>query len=161
MNVKIDLSRKLEADVSADELLALFDDLEIVLRKFPKIKTLSLIAEHSYQFEMQTIGSSIARIAHDAIFACRFEVDKSKGELRWKALTDVGNTRFNGVLRRGGKGLIVEIKGDVLDVPIPMMYRLVAPAFIQGKFSALADVWLQRLATAAKPNKKKSTRAAA
>ncbi len=161
MNVQIDLSRKLETDVSAGELLALFDDLESVLRKFPKVKKLGLIAEDSYRFEMQTIGSSVAKIAHDAIFACRFEVDKSKGELHWKALNDVGNTRFNGVLRRGSKGLIVEIKGDVLDVPIPLMYRLVAPAFIQGKFSALADVWLQRLAAAAKPDKKKSAGTAA
>ena len=39
------------------------------------------------------------------------------------------------------------MKGELADVPVPLMYRLVAPAFIQGKFTALIDSFLDKLGT--------------
>ena len=59
-----------------------------------------------------------------------------------------GNATLEGRFRLKDLGgqtrLIVEMQGELRDVPVPLMYRLVAPPFIQGRFIYLVDNFLQR-----------------
>ena len=149
MDIKIDVECALASEVSADQLLVVLSDLDATLKKFPKLKKLSKIDGQSYRIDIQTIGSSVAKIAHDASFGAKFAVDQKKAEMRWTPVPGVGNAQLEGCLRHEGSKLTMRVKGEIKDVPVPLMYRLVAPAFIKGKFSALADTWLERLAEAA------------
>lgn len=157
MNIKIDLERHKTVPLTQAQLAGLFADVETTLKKFPKLKKLTGLGTQDFRLDMQTIGSSIAKIAHDVSFGARCALDPKKSELSWKPLPKVGNAQIEGVLRAAGEGkstrLTLHVRGELHDVPVPLMYRLVAPAFIQGKFSALIDAYLEKLAAAAASSK--------
>lgn len=151
MNIKIELERQHGAAVDPQAFGTLLADLESVLKQFPKLRKLSPLEGDSFRIDLKTIGSSVAKIAHDVSFGMACKVDRERGELVWTAMPKVGNAALEGRLGAtgNGQGLRLKVRGELRDVPVPLMYRLVAPAFIQGKFSALADAWLERLAEAA------------
>jgi hypothetical protein len=99
---------------------------------------------------MQTIGSRVAKIAHDVSYGAKYVVDARKGQVTFKPLPKVGNAQVEGGLSLAEEGnqvrLSFHVKGELNDVPVPLIYRLVAPAFIQGKFTALVDAFLQKTA---------------
>ena len=39
--------------------------------------------------------------------------------------------------------LTFRVRGELRDVPVPLLYRVVAPPFIQGKFTRLVDTFLE------------------
>lgn len=153
MNIKIEVERALQASVSRAQVLGLLQDVEGTLKRFPKLRKLHALGESDYRLDMQTIGSSVARIAHDVSFGARCSVDSAKGELNWAPIPKVGNALLEGHLLviedSKGSRLSLRVRGELRDVPVPLMYRLVAPAFIQGKFAALADAYLAKIASTA------------
>ena len=157
MNLKIDIERHRTVPLPQAQLATLLTDIEGTLKKFPKLRKLSALGEQDFKLDMQTIGSSVARIAHDVSFGARCSADPAGSELSWKPLPKVGNAQIEGQLRLAGEGrstrLSLRVRGELHDVPVPLMYRLVAPAFIQGKFSALIDTFLERLGTASLSHK--------
>lgn len=157
MNIKIDLERHKTVPLSQAQLAGLFADAEPTLKKFPKLKKLSALGAQDFRLDMQTIGSKVAKIAHDVSFGARCSVDPKKAELSWKPLPKVGNAQIEGQLRAAGEGkstrLTLQVRGELRDVPVPLMYRLVAPAFIQGKFTALIDSFLDKLTAASGSHK--------
>ena len=154
MNIKIDIERHKTVPVTQAQLANLLTDIEGTLKKFPKLRKLHALGEQDYRLDMQTIGSSVAKIAHDVSFGARCSADRAKSALSWKPLPKVGNAQIEGHLQLAGEGkstrLTLRVKGELHDVPVPLMYRLVAPAFIQGKFSALIDTFLDKLAGSSK-----------
>lgn len=153
MNIKIDIERHKTVPVTQARLAGLLTDVEATLKKFPKLRKLHALGDQDYRLDMQTIGSSVARIAHDVSFGARCSADPAKSTLSWKPLPKVGNAQVEGHLQLAGEGkstrITLRVKGELHDVPVPLMYRLVAPAFIQGKFSALIDAFLDKLAASA------------
>ena len=153
MNIKIDIERHKTVPVTQAQLAGLLTDVEATLKKFPKLRKLHALGEQDYRLDMQTIGSSVAKIAHDVSFGARCSADPAKSTLSWKPLPKVGNAQVEGLLQLAGEGkstrITLRVKGELHDVPVPLMYRLVAPAFIQGKFSALIDAFLDKLAAGA------------
>lgn len=153
MNIKIEVERHKTVPVPQAQLAGLLKDVEGTLKKFPKLKKLNALGGQDFRIDMQTIGSSIAKIAHDVSFGAHCTADVAKSELVWKPLPKVGNAQLEGQLRLAGEGkstrLSLRVRGELHDVPVPLMYRLVAPAFIQGKFSALVDTYLEKLAASA------------
>lgn len=153
MDIKIDIERHKTVPVTQAQLAHLLTDMEGTLKKFPKLRKLHAIGEQEYRLDMQTIGSSVAKIAHDVSFGARCSVDRAKSTLDWKPLPKVGNAQIEGHLQLAGEGkstrITLRVKGELHGVPVPLMYRLVAPAFIQGKFSALIDAFLDKLAASA------------
>ena len=153
MNIKIDIERHKTVPVAQAQLAGVLADAETTLRKFPKLRKLHALGEQDYRLDMQTIGSSVAKISHDVSFGARCSIDRAKSSLHWKALPKVGNAQIEGHLQLAGEGkstrITLHVKGELHDVPVPLMYRLVAPAFIQGKFSALIDAFLDKLAAGA------------
>lgn len=149
MNIKIEIERSLDVSMTREQMAAMLKDVESTLKKFPKLKKLHAMSAQDFRLDMQTIGSKIAKIAHDVSFGARCAVDPAKAELSWKPVPNVGNAQIEGLLRLSGEGkaakLSLKVRGELHDVPVPLMYRLVAPAFIQGKFSALLDAYLERL----------------
>ncbi len=149
MNIKIEIERHCDVSMTREQMTAMLKDVEGTLKKFPKLKKLHAMGAQDFRLDMQTIGSKIAKIAHDVSFGARCVTDPAKGELSWKPLPKVGNAQIEGLLRLRGEGkaakLSLRVRGELHDVPVPLMYRLVAPAFIQGKFSALVDAYLERL----------------
>lgn len=150
MNIKIDIERHKTVPVAQAQLAGLLTDVEGTLKKFPKLRKLSALGDQDYRLDLQTIGSSVAKIAHDVSFGARCSTDRARSTLTWKPLPKVGNAQIEGQLQLAGEGkstrLSLHVRGELHDVPVPLMYRLVAPAFIQGKFSALIDVYLDKLA---------------
>lgn len=150
VNIKIDLERHKTVPLRQAQLASLLTDVEGTLKKFPKLKKLSALGGQDFRLDMQTIGSSIAKIAHDVSFGARCSADPAQSEMSWKPLPKVGNAQLEGQLRLAGEGkstrITLRVRGELHDVPVPLMYRLVAPAFIQGKFSALIDGFLENLA---------------
>ena len=167
MKVQLSIERSLPVPVSANEVLALFDDLETTIGRFPKLKKLSHLGGKRYRWDMDVIGSRIANIAHNVSYGAEYHINSQAGELRWTALPDVGNARIEGAFRvretADGATLSFQVRGELHDVPVPLIYRLVAPAFIQGKFTALVDRFLEHTRSALqeapavkKPSRKKA-----
>lgn len=152
MNIKIEIERHKHVAMTREQMAAVLKDVEGTLKKFPKLKKLNALSGQDFRLDMQTIGSKIAKIAHDVSFGARCASNPAKSELSWKPLPAVGNAQLEGLLRLTGEGksarLSLNVRGELFEVPVPLMYRLVAPAFIQGKFSALVDAYLERLSGA-------------
>lgn len=148
MKVQIAITRSLDIDAPADQLRKLFTDLETTIGRFPKLRNLKKLGPDQYLWEMNPIGNKIANISHEVSYGARYTVDAKKGELSWTPIPKQGNASIEGAFRVVEKGagsrLEFKVKGELYDVPVPLMYRLVAPAFIQAKFAALVDVFLER-----------------
>lgn len=154
MKVNIAITRSLDIDLPAAKVKALFKDLEGTIRRFPKLRELKKLGTDQYLWEMNPIGSKIANIAHEVRYGAHYTVDAKKGELSWTPLAKQGNASIEGAFRvieqGSGSRLEFKVKGELFDVPVPLMYRLVAPTFIQAKFAALVDVFLERTRDALK-----------
>lgn len=152
MKVNLSIERSLPVPASAAQVTALFDDLEATIGRFPKLKKLSKLGTNRYRWDMDVIGSRIANIAHSVSYGAEYRIDSGEGELSWTPVKGVGNASIEGQfkVRESGAGSVLSfsVRGELQDVPVPLMYRLVAPAFIQGKFTALVDKFLERTAEA-------------
>lgn len=161
MNIKIDIERHKTVPLTQAQLAGLLSDVEGTLKKFPKLKKLSALGAQDFRLDMHTIGSSIAKIAHDVSFGASCSTDAAKSELSWKPLPKVGNAQIEGQLKLAAEGkstrVSLRVRGELADVPVPLMYRLVAPAFIQGKFSALVDTYLEKITASAGSAKAQAT----
>ncbi len=147
MKVPLNIERSLVIDVPQADALALLDDLEATIKRFPKLKRLRKLGEQRYLWEMDTIGSRMAKIAHNVSYGADYTVDRAAGVLRWEPLPCEGNAAIGGrfELMAEGEGrtrVRFQVRGELHDVPVPLMYRLVAPPFIQGKFTSLVDRFL-------------------
>lgn len=156
MKVPLRIDRSLTVDVPLPQALVLLDDLEATIRRFPKLKRLRKLAEHRYVWEMDTIGSRMAKIAHNVSYGAAYTVDRKAARLDWQPIPGEGNARIGGSLRLAGIAprqtrLSFVVDGELQDVPVPLMYRLVAPPFIQGKFTSLVDRFLEQTAQALSP----------
>lgn len=156
MNVSLDIKRSLLIPVPVAQALPLLDDLEALLGRFPKLRRLTPLGAQRYRWEMETIGSRMAKIAHNVVYGAEYEVDRAAGCLRWKPLEGEGNARLAGSFSIISKGaaateLCIEVAGELREIPVPLMYRLVAPPFIQGKFTSLADRFLAETGAALQP----------
>ncbi|MES2885350.1 MAG: hypothetical protein V4709_11125 [Pseudomonadota bacterium] len=148
MKVQIAITRSLDIDLPPTKVKVLFKDLEATIGRFPKLRELKKLGPDQYLWEMNPIGSKIAKIAHEVSYGAHYKVDAKKGELSWTPIPKQGNALVEGafrVLEQGaGTRLEFKVKGELFDVPVPFMYRLVAPTFIQAKFAALVDAFLER-----------------
>ncbi|MDP3856566.1 MAG: hypothetical protein Q8Q73_02270 [Stagnimonas sp.] len=164
MKVHLSIERSLPVPVASVQVIALFTDLETTIGRFPKLKKLSRLGPDRYRWDMDIIGSRIANIAHCVSYGAEYRIDAAAGELSWTPVRDVGNAHIEGRfrVRESGAGSVLSfaVRGELHDVPVPLVYRLVAPAFIQGKFTALVDRFLERTAEALAemPTEKKISR---
>lgn len=152
MDINIEIERSVRVPAPYARVQPLLKDLEGTIGRFPKLKKLSRVGDNAYLWEMETIGSRIARIAHDVAYAAKYSVDMKNGELSWKPLPKYGNASIEGWFRLGDQGVDTQMTfrvwGKLRDVPVPLMYRLLAPPFIQGKFTHLVDEFLERTGVA-------------
>jgi len=152
MKVSIAIERSIEVPAPVAQVKALFADLEGTIGRFPKLRKLSKIGDNSYLWEMSAIGSSIANIAHEVSYAAKYNVDLKANQLSWQPIPKTGNANIEGVFKLADRGdktqLTFNVRGDLYDVPVPLMYRLLAPPFIQGKFTRLVDIFLERTSEA-------------
>lgn len=148
MNVKIAIERSLEIAVPYPKALTLLQDVESTLGRFPKLRKLNKVGDNAYVWEMSAIGSKIANISHEVVYGAQYTLDSKGEKLSWKPLPKKGNATVEGYfqIRQKGKGSVLsfDVRGELRDVPVPLMYRLLAPPFIQGKFAYLVDAFLQR-----------------
>jgi hypothetical protein len=148
MQVSIAIERSLSVPLAYERVIALFGDLEGTIRRFPKLKRLTRLGERAYLWELQTIGSRLANVAHDVSYAARYRVDAAHGQLSWEPLPGHGNAAIAGSfhLDRQGPGTRLDftVRGELYEVPVPLIYRPLAPPFIQGKFTRLVDIFLER-----------------
>ncbi len=149
MNVNIKIERSVEVPAPYAEVCGLLDDLEGTIRRFPKLRKLTKLGPNAYLWEMATIGSSVAGIAHEVSYAAQYTVNAKAGELSWKPVPKQGNATIEGHMKLTTQGkqatrLTFAVKGELREVPVPLMYRLLAPPFIQGKFTRLVDVFLEK-----------------
>jgi carbon monoxide dehydrogenase subunit G len=153
MNVKIAIERSVDIGAPRARVLKMIEDLESTIRRFPKLRKLKKLADHEYLWEMSAIGSRIANIAHEVSYAARYQVDPRRGVVTFSPVRGHGNATIAGEFRLEEHGkstqLFFRVEGELRDVPVPLLYRVVAPAFIQGKFTRLVDVFLERTAEAA------------
>ena len=148
MNVNIKIERSLDVAIPYTQALSLLDDLEGTLGRFPKLRKLSKVGDSAYVWEMSSIGSKIANISHEVVYGAQYALDRERGKVSWKPLPKKGNATVHGYfqIKERGKGsqLSFDVTGELRDVPVPLMYRLLAPSFIQGKFAYLVDTFLER-----------------
>lgn len=148
MKVNISITRSLDIDLPPAKVKVLFTDLETTIGRFPKLRSLKKLGPDQYLWDMKPIGSKVANIAHEVRYGAHYTVNAKKGELSWTPIAKQGNALIEGAFRllENGSGTKLEfkVKGELFDVPVPFMYRLVAPTFIQAKFAALVDAFLER-----------------
>jgi hypothetical protein len=147
MNVKIDIVRSARLSASYDVARAWTSDLEKTLRLFPSVRNLRKLDVNQYLSELEPLGT--LGIAHAVSYAARYFPSPDDGRVHWKRLEGLGNAAIEGDWRmspgEGGTELTVRINGELFDVPIPLMLRAVAPAYIQRKFAGLVTTFLERL----------------
>lgn len=152
MRVPIEIERSLDIPAPPSRVKALLADLEGTIKRFPKLRKLTRLGDNAYRWDMDTIGSRIANIAHNVSYGAKYSVDLDKGVLSWTPLPREGNATIEGAFRIEPKGkdtrLTFRVQGELRDVPVPLMYRLLAPPFIQGKFTYLVDQFLERTGAA-------------
>ncbi len=166
MKVNIEVERSVAVPLPAAQVRSLFDDLETTIGRFPKLKRLSRLGPDQYLWELQTIGSRLAKIAHDVSYAAHYQRSADGNEVAWKPIAGKGNADIAGAFRivpkSDGCEIRFKVKGELRDVPVPLIYRLAAPPFIQGKFIALVETFLDRtreaLLAGAAPARKKAAR---
>ena len=167
MKVNIEIERSAMVPVPYKQVEPLLKDLEGTIGRFPKLKKLTRLGDNSYLWEMRTIGSRIANIAHEVSYGAEYRVDLQRGELSWKPLPNEGNASIEGFFRiitadSDSTKLTFRVRGELRDVPVPLLYRMVAPPFIQGKFTRLVDTFLEDTRDAlvngktVKPHKKRA-----
>lgn len=148
MKVNLEIERSLDVAAPQEQVLALFKDLEGTIGRFPKLRKLTKLGADSYLWEMGVIGSRMANIAHEVSYAAKYALDPKRGELSWTPVAGKGNATIEGrfQVQPSGEGsrLTFKVKGELRDVPVPLVYRLLAPPFIQGKFTRLVDVFLEK-----------------
>jgi carbon monoxide dehydrogenase subunit G len=153
--MKVDIAIERGVDIAAplSQVRKLFEDFESTVRRFPKLRKLKKLGENEYLWEMAPIGSRLANIAHEVSYAARYDVDARRGRVTFSPIRGHGNATIAGEFRLEDRGrstrLSFRVEGELRDVPVPLLYRVVAPAFIQGKFTRLVDVFLERTAQAA------------
>ncbi|HXG27488.1 MAG TPA: hypothetical protein VNJ47_01395 [Nevskiales bacterium] len=149
MNVEIEIERSVTVPVAYAQAQALLHDVENTIRLFPKLRKLTRQKDGSYLWELAPIGSKVANISHEVSFAAKFLVDPQEGLVHWKPVKGKGNARIEGRLQLRPHGsasaMSLRVNGDLYDVPVPLMFRLVAPPFIQGKFAALVERYFFKL----------------
>ena len=147
MKVNIEIERSCTVPMSYGQVEPLLTDLEGTLHRFPKLKKLTKLGTDEYLSEMRTIGSRIANIAHDVSYGAHYRTDLQRGEVSWKPLPNQGNASIEGFLRitpsEKETRLVFRVQGELRDVPVPLLYRVVATPFIQGKFTRLIDTFLE------------------
>lgn len=152
MKVGIQIERSLDIPAPYVQAQPLLQDFETTIRRFPKLRKLTRLKDGAYLWEMSPIGSKIARISHEVVYAAHYRVDAERGELSWTPLRDHGNASVSGHFRLSDRGdktrLSFAVSGELREVPVPLMYRLAAAPFIQGRFTYLVDQFLQRTAEA-------------
>lgn len=168
MKVDIEIERSTTVALPAAQVRRLFDDIETTISRFPKLKKLSRVGPDQYVWELKTIGSRMAKIAYDVTYGAHYRLSADGSELSWTPLPKQGNASIAGAFQvlehAAGSEIRFKVKGQLRDVPVPLIYRLVAPPFIQGKFNHLVetfldhtrDALLQQQATA--PPRKKAAR---
>ncbi len=153
MNVDIKFERRIEVVAPFIQVAPLLNDLEATLRRFPKLRKLTKLGADRYLWEMAAIGSDAANISHQVSYGALYRVDAARGEVSWTSLPEFGNATIDGRFRLVDQGqktqLVFEVSGRLREVPVPLMYRLLAPAFIQGRFSRLAEIFLEATRDAA------------
>jgi carbon monoxide dehydrogenase subunit G len=149
MNVKIEIERSSLVPVKYTEAQLLLQDVESTIRLFPKLRKLTRQKDGSHLWELAPIGSKVANISHEVSFAAKFLADADKGLVQWRPVKGKGNAHIEGRLQLQAHGvqthMSLRVQGELREVPIPLMFRLVAPAFIQGKFAALVEHYFIKL----------------
>jgi uncharacterized membrane protein len=152
MKVSIAIERSIEVPAPVVQVQELFMDLEGTIGRFPKLRKLSKLGDNAYLWEMNAIGSSVVGIAHEVSYAAKYNVDLENKQMSWQPIPKTGNASVEGAFRLAERGdktqLTFRVRGDLYDVPVPLMYRLLAPPFIQGKFTRLVDIFLERTSEA-------------
>jgi carbon monoxide dehydrogenase subunit G len=153
MKVAIAIERSIDIPAPYAKVQTQMRDLETTIRRFPKLRNLRKLGDQAYVWEMEPVGSRIANISHEVVYGAKYKVDLDRGLVSWTPIADQGNAAIGGAFRLqdlGGKTkLSFDVKGELRDVPVPFMYRLLAPAFIQMKFTRLVEIFLERTAAAA------------
>ncbi|MGH8462050.1 MAG: hypothetical protein ACRESS_10620 [Stenotrophobium sp.] len=148
MKIAIAIERSLDVSASFEQTRGLLNDLEGTIRRFPKLHSLKKLGDQDYLWKMNPAGVQILGISHQISYAARYAVNAGRSRLSWEPLPQHGNALIRGNLQLKpigtGTRLIFGVKGELDQVPVPFMYRLLAPAFIQGKFTRLVDVFLER-----------------
>ena len=152
MKVTISIERSVEIPAPRARVQTLMHDLEATIRRFPKLRRLNRLGDHEYLWEMAPIGSRMAGISHEVSYGARYRVDPDRGVVSWTPIPGQGNASIEGGFTIEDRGestrLSFRVAGELRDVPVPLLYRVVAPAFIQGKFTRLVDVFLEKTAAA-------------
>jgi len=148
MKVDIEIERSITIELPPEKVRPLFQDIETTVSRFPKLKKLVRVADNQYVWELSTIGSRMAKIAHDVTYGAHYQLSADGNELTWKPLAGKGNASISGRFRVAptakGSEVFFKVQGELRDVPVPLIYRLVAPPFIQGKFIHLVETFLER-----------------
>lgn len=146
MDVKLSIERDLAVRAPVENADFLFVDIASTLRRFPKLAELHALGANEYRWRMKTIGSRAARVAYDAEFHVKTQIDRNARSLCWTPVPESGNAQLAAELfvvsDKPGCRLILKLSGQLRDVPVPLVYRPMAGPFIRGKFLRLVDDFL-------------------
>lgn len=149
MNVNIEIERSTTIALPYSRVRKLLEDVPETIRVFPKLRRLTEASDGVFVWELEPIGARIANISHEVTFAAKFVTDPAKGLVRWKPVKGHGNALIEGRMELKGHArethMTLAVWGELHNVPVPMMLRMAAPHFIQGRFAGLVEGYFDRL----------------
>lgn len=148
MKIEIAIDRSVVLPVPFKKAAPLLTDIETTIGRFPNLRKLTRLSDDTWLWEMKTMGVRVAKIAHDVSYAARYTHDAKRQRVSFEPVRGHGNALVSGHFAltevAGGTEFSFSVRGTLDEVPVPLLYRPIAPKFISGKFTVLIERFLER-----------------
>lgn len=147
MDSKLSLDKTATVKADYAKLMADLNAIEPVLSIFPKLESLTKLADKTYEWKLKPVGAM--GVSHAVHYAASYELDAAKGKLNFKAKEGVGNATLSGFFEFKQKGdeVVVEIKieGQLREIKVPMLLKAATPGFIKTMFEGIVDRYIEKI----------------
>jgi len=146
ITVAIDLGYEFTVKAALDDVYAVLSDVPTSASFFPKVESLTEIAQDTYRWEMEKVGT--AQVNIQTVYASKYTSDRKKGTVVWTPVKGEGNALVGGhwKLKAGKKGTDIEFKvAGTVDVPLPGLMKAIVAPIVSSEFEKLVDKYIANL----------------
>ncbi|MDX1587884.1 MAG: SRPBCC family protein [Oleiphilaceae bacterium] len=147
ITINIDIKRDFEVGGDSDAIFDLLADVPASTAYFPKLKKLVDLGDNCYRWEMEEVG--IDKYSIQSIYACCYQSDKSRGEIRWTPVKGEGNGLVKGCWKitdaGNGRSKVSFNTEAELTLPFPRLVKMAISPVVKHEFNGLVDTYIRNL----------------
>ena len=147
ITVNIEIQREFTMNGDYDTVFDLLADVPRSVAHFPKVEKLTDLGDNTYRWEMEKVGVDKHNI--QAVYACRYSPDKSRGVIDWEPVKGEGNGLVSGRwdIRDNGDGTTgLQFRTEAeMTLPLPGILKMAVSPVIKHEFNGLVDTYINNL----------------